>query len=379
LLHNSDLETDYISQLDVARHQNRDPVFTKNSAASEAFGPPLPISAAMPSTRPSSSFRNEFGPARRATSGYDNPIAERFEVNKQINKRMSLIPEFLRPLSAPVPSTPENLSPWLPPRRELPFPKSRISTKSCVSTVDLHPSSEEPFRAVEQVGEDTECVAPGSTTPAFHRTMKRVAQRQTNRAPLAAQRNISDLLAKDVPSVDGRDGRLQMLAEREEEPSLLAAKSAAASRPSTAPGLRPKVMNTAPQKRGRDTGPETVPVSKHARIMVDKATQTQTGSGRDHTAPLALSTGTGRPLSSTTDVVIQPPESFMSEIEDFVSRHKHRPAPEELWQRPGYSEASPEERQAIINDFICENLDNEDFLKLCEDTGNVWRRIGLEI
>lgn len=378
-MHNSDLETDHISQLDVARYQNRDLVFAKNSAASDAFGPPLPVSATMPSTRPSSSFRHEFGPVRRATSGYDSSIAERFEFNKQINKRMSLIPEFLRPLSAPVPSTAENLSPWLPPRRELPFPKSRVSTKSCVPTVDLQPSSEEPFRAGErQVGENTERVTPGSTTPAFHRTMKRVAQRQTNRAPLAAQRNIPDVLAKGAPSVDGRDGRLQMLAEREEEPSPLAAKSAAASMPSTAPGLRSKVMNTAPQKRGRDTGPETMPVSKHARIMVDKATQTQTGSGRDHTAPLALITGTGRPLSSTTDVVIQPPESFMTEIEDFVSRHKHRPAPEELWQRPGYSEASPEERQAIINDFICENLDNEDFLKLCEDTGNVWRRIGLE-
>jgi hypothetical protein len=364
----------------VARYQNRDLVFTRNNAASEAFGPPLPISAAMPSTRPSSSFRHEFGPVRRATSGYDNPIAERFEVNKQINKRMSLIPEFLRPLSAPVPSPPENLSPWLPPRRELPFPKSRVSTKSCVPTVDLQPSSEEPFRAGErQVGEDTECVAPGSTTPAFPRTMKRVVQRQINRAPLAAQRNITDALAEDALSVDGRKGRLQMLAEREEEPSPLAAKSAAVSRPSTAPDLRSKVMNTVPQKRGRDTGPDTVSVSKHARIMVDKATQTQTGSGRDHTAPLTQTTGTERSLSSTTDVVIQPPESFMSEIEDFVSRHKHRPAPEELWQRPGYSEASPEQRQAIINDFICENLDNEDFLKLCEDTGNVWRRIGLEI
>jgi hypothetical protein len=139
------------------------------------------------------------------------------------------------------------------------------------------------------------------------------------------------------------------------------------------------MMIMAARKRPSVVELDTVPASKQARKMVDRATQTQTLSGRDHTAPLALTTAVGRPPSARIGEAIQPPDSFMNEIEAFVSKRKHLPAPQELWQRPGYAEASPEERQAIINDFICENLDNEDFLKLCEDTGNVWRRIGLDI
>ncbi len=344
---------------------------------SEAIDPPLPRSATISSNGLFSDSPYESGPVRRVASGYENPMVERFDFNKQINERMSLVPEFLRPLSAPVPSTPEN---WLPPKRELPFPKVRALTKSFLPRVDPASCSEpQPKTGARQIIENTECVTPGHTTLVFPRTVKRVAQRQTNRAPLATERNISDSLDEDSPNVDGNDGRPQTLAEREEESSPLAAKTAGVSRPSTAPGLQSKMMTTATRKRGRETGSNTLPVSKQARLMVDKATQTQTGSGRDHTAPPKLISGIGLSPSSTTNHSIQPPKGFMNQIEDFVSRHKHRPQPEELWQRPGYSEASPEERQAIINDFICENLDNEEFLKLCEDTGNAWRRIGLEI
>jgi hypothetical protein len=344
----------------------------------DAFGPPL--SQATSSTTVSSGSRNEFGQFKRATSGHEDPTVERFDIDKQMSRRMSLVPDFLRPLSAPVPSTPENLSQWLPPRRELPFPKARVATKTCTASVDLPPSSDPKLGASESgVDEVTEFVAPGNTAPMFIRGVKRVAQRRAKRAPQATQENISGSLNEEPADSDGTDIRPQRLAQREEEPSPLAAKSSAVSRPSPAPGLRSKVMNTAPRKRPSVMESETVPVSKQARKMVDRATQTQTSSGRDHTAPHALATVIGLPLSATTDEAIQPPESFMNEIEAFVIKHKHRPAPQELWQRPGYSEASPEERQAIINDFICENLDNEDFLKLCEDTGNVWRRIGLEI
>jgi hypothetical protein len=346
---------------------------------SEASGPPLPNSQATPTSRVSFGSRYEFGQFRRATSGYEDSMVERFDIDRQIERRMSLVPEFLRPLSAPVPSNSETLSQCLPPRRELPFPKARVTTKPC-TPIDLLPSLEPKLRAGEsRVDGVAQFVAPANATPIFNRSMKRVAQRRTNYAPPVTQGGISGSLAKESPGIDGRDARPQMLVEREEEPSPLAAKSAAVSRPSTAPGLRSKVMGPATRKRPNETEPDMVPVSKQARKMVDRATQTQTWSGRDHTVPLALTTGVGRPLSTTIDEAIQHPESSMDDIEAFVSRHKQRPPPQELWQRPGYSEASPEERQAIINDFICENLDNEDFLKLCEDTGNVWRRIGLEL
>lgn len=344
---------------------------------SEAFEPPLPRSQATSSNIVSSGSQYE---GRRAASGHGDTIMDRFDIDKQMNRRISLVPNFLRPLSAPVPSTPENLSQWLPPRRELPFPKARIAMKSCTPSVDLSPSNDLKLRAGElRVDEIAKFVAPGDTAQMFTRGVKRVAQRRINRAPQATQENMSDSLTEGSADSYERDVRPQIQRERQKEPSPLAAKSAVVIRSSTAADLQSKVMTTAMRKRPSATELDILQVSKQARKMVDRATQTQTLSGRDHTAPLALATVVGRSSSATTEEAIQPPDSLMTEIEAFVSKHKHRPAPQELWQRPGYAEASPEERQAIINDFICENLDNEDFLKLCEDTGNVWRRIGLEI
>lgn len=377
LLSTPGIQRDDISQSNVFQFQDRNTIFSRSRAMSEAFEPPLPRSQATSSNIVSSGSQYE---GRRAASGHGDTIMDRFDIDKQMNRRISLVPNFLRPLSAPVPSTPENLSQWLPPRRELPFPKARIAMKSCTPSVDLSPSNDLKLRAGElRVDEIAKFVAPGDTAQMFTRGVKRVAQRRINRAPQATQENMSDSLTEGSADSDERDVRPQIQRERQKEPSPLAAKSAVVIRSSTAADLQSKVMTTAMRKRPSATELDILQVSKQARKMVDRATQTQTLSGRDHTAPLALATVVGRSSSATTEEAIQPPDSLMTEIEAFVSKHKHRPAPQELWQRPGYAEASPEERQAIINDFICENLDNEDFLKLCEDTGNVWRRIGLEI
>ena len=149
LLGTSAIQRDHVSQPDVSQFQDRNAVFSRSRAMSEAFGPLLPRSQATSPSMVSSGSRYEFGQVRQATSGHEDPMVERFDIDKQINKRMSLIPDFLRPLSAPVPSTPENLSQWLPPRRELPFPKARLATKSCTPSVDLPPSSDLKLRASE--------------------------------------------------------------------------------------------------------------------------------------------------------------------------------------------------------------------------------------
>ncbi|KAJ9631769.1 hypothetical protein H2203_000169 [Taxawa tesnikishii (nom. ined.)] len=42
-----------------------------------------------------------------------------------------------------------------------------------------------------------------------------------------------------------------------------------------------------------------------------------------------------------------------------------------------YVTQAPEERQAALDDFICETLEREDFITLCRDIETNWRRIGL--
>jgi len=67
----------------------------------------------------------------------------------------------------------------------------------------------------------------------------------------------------------------------------------------------------------------------------------------------------------------------LNELNAFITKHNPPPKPKELWQTPRYIEADEANRQNMLNDFICDNLENLDFLQLCQDVELVWRRIGL--
>ncbi|CCU83078.1 hypothetical protein BGHDH14_bgh04909 [Blumeria hordei DH14] len=74
----------------------------------------------------------------------------------------------------------------------------------------------------------------------------------------------------------------------------------------------------------------------------------------------------------------EPPRAeFLKVLENLVTNIKNGPTPKEVWEKPGYLEAGDESRIALVNDFICENLGNPEFLQLCQDTEFSWRRIGL--
>jgi hypothetical protein len=311
--------------------------------------------------------------SRRATSGYEDPFGPRPDTSLQSDRRTSLLPDFMRPVSAPVTAPNDITSQWIPPRRELPFPRARLTASSPIPTTKALPSPVETSSARLAT---SQTFAPASTPqnspPVPTESKRRVAQRKTTNLRSETKEELNN----------DTQHRRQAGREPVEDLSPLAAKSAAFGRPSTAPGLRSKATNIASRKRPNDLVIEDAPISKHAKKMVDSATQTQTLSGRDHTAPLSLRPIPERSLSATVSEAHMPPpppQDYMDELDGFVSKHKNRPPPQEIWQRPGYAEASPEDRQAIINDFICENLDNEDFIKLCEDTAEVWQRIGLEL
>jgi hypothetical protein len=108
--------------------------------------------------------------------------------------------------------------------------------------------------------------------------------------------------------------------------------------------------------------------------MVDQATQTQTLSGRDHSASQRKVPGI------VPELVVDPPsppDTYLDVLDAFVAKHRDRPALKELWETPGYADADQEHRDKILNDFVCENLENPDFIQLCQDTEISWRRIGL--
>jgi hypothetical protein len=158
---------------------------------------------------------------------------------------------------------------------------------------------------------------------------------------------------------------------QEQDVSPLTAKSAAVSiRPSSAASGLVSKATAATKKR---TAPLARSSSPKRPKMIDQATQTQTLSGRDHSV-------SQRKLPENIPELVDspsPPGSYLDALDDFVTRHKARPAAKELWETPGYAEADQEHRDKILNDFICDNLENSDFIQLCLDTEISWRRIGL--
>ena len=326
-----------------------------------------------------SAQRGDTTPFRRAASAYSEPQFSGQDNTSHFDRRTSFFPESLRPGSAPISESQPHFSQWVPPKRELPFPKARATTKSRTQTANAKVVAQ-PTSQIDttNTASTVENVTSKNSTSVLINGTPRVAQRKdmliygTSQA-LPVAPTAEDCVGNDSQRLDG----LKDI----EELSPLAAKSAAIPRSSTALGLPSKTASTTSRKRANETIVELTPSSKHAKKMVDKATQTKTLSGRDHTAAHNLALGTQQQFSTTIGETPaqSAPQDFMNEIDTFVSRHKSRPAPHEIWERPGYAEATPEERQAIINDFICESLDNEDFLKLCEDTAEVWRRIALEM
>lgn len=270
---------------------------------------------------------------------------------------------------------------WIPPKRELPFPKPRKASKALSSSApEVPPTSPKPtsMTRTESIPRATEASDDAASTPVKKPApKKRVAQRKAPNAKSAGQQ----LPIEDLPATEMTEESIPKLASIREEPeelSPLAAKSAAAAtslRPASAPGFTSKAI--LPPKKRAAPPPRPTSTSKRPK-MVDRGIQTQALSGRDHTSAQKL-----RPTSPPPDLVADtpspasPPGSYLNDLNAFITKHNPQPKAKELWESPGYAEADEEHRQTMLNDFICENLDNADFLQLCRDAEFAWRRIGL--
>ncbi|KIN01400.1 hypothetical protein OIDMADRAFT_123139 [Oidiodendron maius Zn] len=141
--------------------------------------------------------------------------------------------------------------------------------------------------------------------------------------------------------------------------------------PSAISGLQSK--STATRKRSAPIRPSAS--TKRPR-MVDQSTQTQILPGYD----ITLASLSANEISTSippAEHLPAPPQDFLDILETFITRHQSEPAAKELWDRPGYAQADEEQRQRILNEFICENLENPEFVQLCEDAEKTWRRMGL--
>ncbi|ESZ90145.1 hypothetical protein SBOR_9472 [Sclerotinia borealis F-4128] len=257
-------------------------------------------------------------------------------------------------------------NPPIPPKRQLPF----ATVKCPLESVSIAEDTNLLVQALDQrkrpLKEFLDANPPKEiSTPAKKPTGRRVASRKgTLHLPA-----INDFSTRAVPPIirssgDGLDVPIQT-----EEPSSLVTKSVIAPRAS----LPSKLQSIEVTARQRPVA--TLPDKPMIPKMVDRSTQTQTLSGRDHTAALKLgqSTSVAEALSNLP-TAFEPPPILQNDLDLFVSRYSPR---SRVSLPPSYSDMPDDVRHKMLNDFIIENLENEDFLKLAEDMDASWRRMGL--
>ena len=261
----------------------------------------------------------------------------------------------------------------IPPRRELPFPKPREKS----SGSDLPPLLPKPTPVANAYSPSKVSVVSselGSPPTPIPRPRQRVAQRK---APTPRQVILEDPEKAAAVKVPGEAVKSDT-SPAEDEPSPLAAKSAAVtSRPASAPlGLLSKASASV-KKRPAPSRP--LSVNKRPK-MISQGTQTQTVAAQNCRIEVAHIESTKNhvpdAMAESASPAI-PPNSYLDGLDEIITSLKTRPPAKELWEQPGYSSAGPEHREKLLNDFICENLDNPEFLMLCQDAQTAWRRIGL--
>lgn len=259
----------------------------------------------------------------------------------------------------------------MPPRRDLPFANPGDTSKSRCTSASGLPALPKPTPVRRaSLAPKGNPITVETPIPVPTIVAKRVAQRKAPVKKMTGEGCNNESVVEKA-TANG-------VSVTQEHSSPLAAKSAAATRPVSATGLQ---LKTAATKKRATPLASSRPSSVNKRPkMVDQGTQTQTISGRDHTISNQTIPCSETPTNISTQVAVAgPPDTYLDTLDSFITKHSGRPAPIELWAMPGYAETDIETRQALINDFICQNLDDPDFLQLCQDTEFAWRRMGLGV
>lgn len=258
----------------------------------------------------------------------------------------------VRPISAPEtqsePFMPDTvpLSQMLPPERALPFPEK----------------NEKPAIRDSQTSEAL--TGPSKTTKAA--ATKVVKPRKSRaKAPKAKSPARKPSLPTPAPSISSPKAP----ARKPAGPRKLVSKPPSSSAP-------PRAANT-PKRRTKPVSPISDAVAPPFSPIKSPVTALAEASAHaGNTSAKGFKKPPGNPLLSTVQ-----PEEFLSSVDSWIRRYHDLPAPEPPRTAKDhlaeYAAQSEEHRAKVIDDLICECLEDENFGKLVEDVEGAWRRIGL--
>ncbi|PQE05196.1 hypothetical protein CJF30_00010153 [Rutstroemia sp. NJR-2017a BBW] len=245
----------------------------------------------------------------------------------------------------------------LPPKRELPF--VAFNRKSCIpphsaSSSEPIAGSESRKRSLDESTGHEVTPSVGTTFPAKTATKRRVAsrkpsvQKETNTTPFI----IANSTPKEIVTTT-------LTTSTSEDANSLITRSYGTVLESSSKSSKLVAKQTATQERREEH--HSTPIA-----MVNSATQTQTLSGRDHTAAIRVPQPVSTADASTNTTA---PSSFQDDLELFLKKHGDT---SQIELPPSYNEAPDDVRNRMINEFICQNLENENFLTLVRDMEVSW-------
>ncbi|RKF65017.1 hypothetical protein GcC1_126004 [Golovinomyces cichoracearum] len=244
---------------------------------------------------------------------------------------------------------------WIPPKRKLPFSRPQDENKASSGSVKDLPPLPKPTPVTKAAGR-LSSLKTAEQKEAGSRTR---SQRTVRKKSTVVKSPIKTILSKESESKVKKDGKsLANIAPQKssDKPDQVKTKSKPNTRVTS---LRHKLI-------------------KRSLEMVNQGTQTLDCTQQNNTP----SQGDNVTKSDKIENLVDPqtPEPCSNHIvkafeKSIICRDQnlHR----ELCDRTGYAEASDEIRHSLIQDFICESLENEDFLQLCKDVEFSWQRICL--
>lgn len=297
-----------------------------STSISQDRHPPAPLIPAAPMTGPLP-FPDFIPRATTSCGAETRPTSSAPEIRS------------VRPFTAPL-----SISQMLPPKRVLPFPSKNQKpltpdpekTTSC-SLPDPPEFAENPVTAYSNKAFTT--TASGAYTISPEALTTNAPNSQNPVEPPGNASTLADAEMIDVSSTP------EVPPTRPQSRSTTSIPVKKAGKPRRKPPSKPKEVNEPPKIPRSRPGPSKTP-NQVPNVFED----------------------------------VEPAE-FMARLDGWVRQYQHLPAPRPLEPTSenlaSYAAQSKEERMMIIDEMICESLGDENFVKLVEDVGESWRRIGL--
>ncbi|RKF81108.1 hypothetical protein GcM3_039012 [Golovinomyces cichoracearum] len=243
---------------------------------------------------------------------------------------------------------------WIPPKRKLPFSRPQDENKASSGSVKDLPPLPKPTPVTKAAGR----LSSLKTAEQKEAGSKKRSQRTVRKKSTVVKSPIKTILSKESESEINKDGKsLANIAPQKssDKPDQVKTKS----KPNNVTSLRHK-----PIKRSLE--------------MLNKGTQTLDCTQQNNTPSQRDNVTKSDKIENLVDP--QTPEPCSNHIVKAFEKSitcRDQTLHRELCDRTGYAEASDEIRHSLIQDFICESLENEDFLQLCKDVEFSWQRICL--